>query len=204
MNMPATTYEFFRIQNFFQLRRFVQHNMSKPPSRNEASQPMGPIVTRGSRGIKKTKRPDPLNIAEPLVRPQESITTKKNRSEAMKAYWSKRKTDAQGAQDNAGDSNEMSIEMRQVATTSNLRGSGSKPTRTLSVSGPNSSELEPRAILQVSQEKDFDLTDLSIPARASLTKGQKRKADLSLRSHIKANSGTNIISHPCVLSHCSL
>ena len=140
--MPATTYKFFRIQNFFQLCHFIQHDMSKPPSRNEPSQPMGPIVTCGSRGIKKTKRPDLLNIAKPLIHPQESITMKKNRSEAMKAYWSKRKMDAQGAQNNAGDSNEMSIEMRQVATTSNLRGSGLKPVRTLSISGPNSSELE--------------------------------------------------------------
>ncbi len=136
--------------------------------------------------------------------PQESITTKKNQSEAMKAYWSKCKMDAQGAQNNAGDSNEMSIEMRQVAMTSNLRGSGLKPVRTLSISGSNSSELELRAILQVSQEKDFDHTDLSIPDHVSLTKGKKWKADLSLHSHIKANSGMNIISHPCALSHCLL
>ena len=93
----------------------------------------------GSKGIKKPKKPDPLNSAEPLICPQESITMKKNRSEAMKAYWSKHKMDGQGAQDNAGDSNEMSIEMKQVAMTSNLRGSGLKPARTLGVNGPNSS-----------------------------------------------------------------
>src|SRR5260370_33037072 len=72
----------------------------------------------GSKGIRKPKRPGPLNIAEPLVHPQESATMRKNRSEAMKTYWTKHKSDGQGFKDNAGSSN---LEMRQVATTLNFR-----------------------------------------------------------------------------------
>jgi len=117
----------------------------------------------GSKGIKKPKKPDPLNSTEPLIHPQGSATMKKNRSEAMRAFWSKRKMETQSAKDDAGDSDEAGIEMRQVVMTLDLRGSGSnaKPAR-MSISNPNSSELGLRAILQVLQEKDFSFTDMAI------------------------------------------
>ncbi len=82
------------------------------------------------------------------------------------------------------------------------RGSGlnAKPAR-MSISNPNSSELGLRAILQVPQEKDFSFADMAILDHASLTKGKKRKvADLSLCSHIKANSGMN--HNFFILMHC--
>ncbi len=63
----------------------------------------------GSKGIKKPKKPDPLNSAELLICPQGSTTMKKNRSEAMRASWSKCKMETQSAKDDAGDS-----DMRQV------------------------------------------------------------------------------------------
>ena len=59
----------------------------------------------------------------------------------------------------------------------------------MSISSLNSSELGLRAILQVPQEKDISFADTAILDRVSLMKGQKRKVDLSLCSHIKANSG---------------
>ncbi len=58
LNSPAT---------FFQLCHFVHptsSNMSKTSSQQELSQLFKPMQTCGSKGIRKPKRPDPLNIAE--------------------------------------------------------------------------------------------------------------------------------------------
>ncbi len=53
-------------------------------------QPPSPIATWGSKGIRKP-RADPLNAAGPAIPPQESITTQKNHSNAMKEYWAQKK-----------------------------------------------------------------------------------------------------------------
>ncbi len=44
-------------------------------------------VTQGTNGIKKPRKPDPLNDAEPAIPPQKSPMKTKNCSQAMKEAW---------------------------------------------------------------------------------------------------------------------
>ncbi len=92
--------------------------MSKVLSNKEATQSSEPIQTCGSKGIRKSKRADPLNAAEPLVCPQESATMKKNHSQAMKDCWAKCKVHAQKAKEDAGNSDEQIVttQLEHLAT----------------------------------------------------------------------------------------
>ena len=165
--------------------------MSRTPSREEATPLLKPMQMHGSRGIKKPKKPDPFNIAEPLVHPQESVTTTKNRSQAMKTSWSNRKSVSQQAED-AGGPNEVCTKPGASISNSRHPGLNMKLAKT-NISSTSLSGPVLRAYFQVPQDMDNEFVDMFTVDHAPLIKGRKRKADVSLCSHIRANSGMNPI-----------